>query len=169
MVESLRRDGFVRNIDVRVRTSTGAERMVYLSAELMEITGQSCIFAVARDVTAREESLSALQHQATLLDLACEAIVVIDRDDLVTYGNDAASKLLGAPAQEMRGRPLAEVLATPDPAEVGAASRATRERGVWHGTLKAGTATGGKLHLDVVWSLVTDAEGDATAKLIFLR
>lgn len=165
MAQTLRTHGQVRNLEIQIRTREGDLRWVSVSAELLEVGGESCIFAVARDITAREESLSALQRQAALLDQARDAVAVIDRDDVVTYGNAAAARILALSPDELRGRTMAEALGHPRSGEVEAASRKTRESGVWRGPLEMGDGES----LDAFWSLVTDAEGAASAKLVFLR
>lgn len=163
MTRGLREAGQVRNMEFQIQTRDRQRRWVRTSAELMEVDGEPCLFAVARDVSAREESLLALRRQEALLHQAEDAIVVIDRDDVVTFANEATIRMLGIPRDELKGLKLADVLGTPT-SEVIDASRETRESGVWRGVVEARRGA-----FDAFFSLVTDAEGSALAKLVFLR
>ena len=82
----------------------------------------------------------------------------------MTFGNDAAGRILGFPRGELRGRKLADALGAPTAEAIEEASRQTRETGVWRGILESRR---GPFH--AFCSLVTDAEGSASAKLVFLR
>ncbi|MDA8020616.1 MAG: PAS domain S-box protein [Thermoanaerobaculia bacterium] len=165
LTDALREQGYVRNREVQVRTRDGNLRWVSVSAEALQVDSEPCLFAVARDITGREERLQALHRQAALLDLAIDPIVVMDRDDIVTYGNDAAGQLLGQALEKLRGNTLASALSTESAEEIDHASRMTRQHGVWKGSIRTRDGT----RLDALWSLVTDAEGAASAKLVLLR
>lgn len=164
MTLALRETGQVRNMEFQIHTRDGQLRWVRTSAELLEVDGEPCLFAVARDVSAREESLLALRRQEALLLQAEDAIVVIDRDDVVTFGNEAAGWILGLPREKLKGRKLTDVLDTPASEVIETASRQTRETGVWRGAVESRRGS-----FNAFCSLVTDAEGSASAKLVFLR
>jgi PAS domain S-box-containing protein len=53
MVEKLRRDGRVMELEVRFRTKSGKERQLLLSAHPFQLHGQSCILCILNDVTER--------------------------------------------------------------------------------------------------------------------
>lgn len=169
VMDGLRRDGHVRGVLIGVRRADGGIRQVQLSAEVMEVEGERCVFAAARDVSARNENLAALQLQAEMLDRSREAVAVFDHEDVVTYWNEAATRLLGRSADQVRGRRAHDALDTPREESLSAVSMATRERGVWHGTLDARSADGRQLTLDTFWARATEADGEPTAKLVFLR
>ena len=62
-----------------------------------------------RDVTERRENEGRLDMQAEVLDEVQHAVLVTDATGKVTYWNGAAEALLGWPAAEVIGKPLAEV------------------------------------------------------------
>jgi len=51
VIARLRDIGSIREEDVRFRTKTGAIRQVRLSAELIQVQGESCLLGLSRDVT----------------------------------------------------------------------------------------------------------------------
>ena len=164
MTRQLRETGQVRNLEFQIHRRDGQLRWVRTSAELLEVEGEPCLFAVARDVSTREESLLALRRQEALLHQAKDAVVVIDRDDVVTFANEAAVRILGVPRDELRARKLADALDASKPEVIDTASRQTRVNGVWRGLVESRRG-----NFDAFCTLVTDAQGSASAKLIFLR
>ena len=60
LVERIRSDGSVRNAEIRYRCKDGTERVGLVSAELIEIDGESCIVATIADITERKQAEVAL-------------------------------------------------------------------------------------------------------------
>ena len=56
MVETLRKDGAVRNMEVEFRMKSGEIRNVLWSAEMIDYGEEKCLIAVTRDVTARRRA-----------------------------------------------------------------------------------------------------------------
>jgi len=52
-VTLLKKDGRVRNLEVRTRTRSGATRVSLLSAETIELNGKACLVGVLHDITDR--------------------------------------------------------------------------------------------------------------------
>lgn len=64
---ALARDGLVRDREVRFGLPSGEFRIVQISAEVLEIGGESCVIAVTRDITRQTEAEESLRR--TLLEL----------------------------------------------------------------------------------------------------
>ncbi|RFF28832.1 GGDEF domain-containing response regulator [Wenzhouxiangella sp. 15181] len=61
------------------------------------------------DVTAERQALAAQRFQAQLLGAVGEAVIATDLDGTVRYWNEAAERLYGWSADEVIGRPIADV------------------------------------------------------------
>jgi PAS domain S-box-containing protein len=63
LVQRLKDQGGIRNLETRFRTGSGATRVLLLSSELVDIDGQPCILSAANDITERRRA----EDQLTLL------------------------------------------------------------------------------------------------------
>jgi PAS domain S-box-containing protein len=61
VVEQIKKQGGVRNLELRLRTKSGAARVKLYSAEQIEIGGKQCLLAVCEDITERKRAEEALQ------------------------------------------------------------------------------------------------------------
>ena len=95
------------------------------------------------------------REQASLLDLAADAIIVRGLDNLIVYWNHGAERLYGWTAGEAIGRPAAELLQTA-PEQAAAAERELLETGVWSGQIEQKTKTGANIVANSRWTLVRD-------------
>jgi PAS domain S-box-containing protein len=71
MVQRVKDQGAIRNVEVRLRTKSGVSRVVLLSSELVDIDGRPCLLSASNDITARrraEDQLTLLQ--AITMDVA---------------------------------------------------------------------------------------------------
>jgi PAS domain S-box-containing protein len=79
-----------------------------------------CICIIATDVSEQKQVEMRLQQQATLLDLASDAIVVRDMHNKILFWNRGAETIYGWSGQDVLGRDLTELLKTEfiEPAEI---------------------------------------------------
>ncbi|HEY9615417.1 MAG TPA: PAS domain S-box protein, partial [Microcoleaceae cyanobacterium] len=61
VMERLHRDGMIQNLEVDFRKKSGEIGTVLLSAEVIELSGQSCVLFVNNDITARKRAEDALR------------------------------------------------------------------------------------------------------------
>jgi len=71
-IELLKRDGRLQDVAVRVRTRSGAHRLLHVSAELIEVDGEAAMLTIYRDVTEQERVDAALRDSEERLRLALE-------------------------------------------------------------------------------------------------
>ncbi|RZI44799.1 PAS domain S-box protein [Herbaspirillum sp. HC18] len=122
-----------------------------------QVIGGVAIFHDITELRRREEALAGqarqLQEQASLLDLARDAILARTTDDIITYWNHSAEKLYGYTREEAIGRnshallktrftvPLEEILAT------------MQKQHYWEGELIHVTRDGRELIIFSQWAL----------------
>jgi diguanylate cyclase (GGDEF)-like protein/PAS domain S-box-containing protein len=131
LVQATKGGNNVRNMEATLRTSAGAERVVLLSAEPVEIGDGSALLVTLNDITDRKQLEEQVAHQALhdpLTDLAnrvlfidriglalararrhggVPAVLFLDLDDFKsindTLGHDAGDQLLKEVARRIRG------------------------------------------------------------------
>jgi PAS domain S-box-containing protein len=102
---------------------------------------------------------SSIIEGRALLDAVDVAVIATDADLVVTYGNAAATRLLGFAFDHAVGHGLAEVLITADP-EVAAMALAVVVQGeTWSGPLPIPPRDGTELVVRSTWSPVRDEAG----------
>jgi two-component system, cell cycle sensor histidine kinase and response regulator CckA len=73
LVESLRQQGSVRDLEITFLTKSGEERIALDSADVIEVGGQKCIIAILKDITERkglEKQLRQLQKMEAVGQLS---------------------------------------------------------------------------------------------------
>lgn len=146
-----------------------AAEIIEASAEELALLGRmadNVAFGIVNLLTqADRERLDAQVHeQAALLDIAHEAIQVLDLDGRITYWNRGAQRIYGWNSEEARGRQSIELLDV-DPAKARAAREQLLATGEWQGEMFHHTKDGPDIAADVRLTLVRNAEGGAKAIL----
>ncbi len=117
-----------------------------------------------RDITERKKAERKILQQASLIDLAQDAIVVRDLGHWITSWNKGAERLYGWTADEIKGRQITELLYR----EAGAFETAQRElldKGSWSGEVRQLTKSGQDVIVSSRWTLVRDEEDHPSAVL----
>src|SRR5713101_1858428 len=98
VVEEVKRNGGVRDREMRFRTKSGKVVVILLSVESVELHGQQCLLTVGQDITERKRAEEELQHlSGQLLRLQDEERRRIARDLHDSTGQDlvALATMLG--------------------------------------------------------------------------
>jgi two-component system, cell cycle sensor histidine kinase and response regulator CckA len=106
-----------------------------------------------------------IREQASLLDKAHDAILVLDLQRKIVFWNKGAESLYGWTAPEVLGRDICDLLFK-DACRPPAALEEVFGTGGWSGVLDQATRTGGKVIVESRWALVKDDEGSAKSVLI---
>jgi len=117
-----------------------------------------------REMAERRMLEEKFREQASLLDKAQDAILAHDLEQRITYWNKGAERLYGWSAQEVAGRPLAQLLYK-DPEAFYRASEQVIQTGEWVGELHQIGKDGRNLVIVGHWTLVRDAAGQPKSVL----
>jgi two-component system cell cycle sensor histidine kinase/response regulator CckA len=172
LVDGLRRDGEVVGLEAPFRCKNGKIITGLMSARTLTIDGEECILSITRDITDRKNAERALyvSHAAlkSLVDSLPEAIIALDKDDLVRVWNPVAEKIFGWTAKEVVGKPYP--LVPHEKAEEFRNSIAkilSGERLVEHETVRE-RKDGTLVDVRVSTALIPDAEGGPPLKLAMI-
>jgi PAS domain S-box-containing protein len=113
-----------------------------------------------RDITERKAKEQTIQEQAALLDIATDAILVRDLDNVVQFWNKGAESIYGWQDIEAIGRKTTELFYTDVPPETTIAANTVRQQGAWQGELNKLTKAGKAVTVQSRWTLVRDAAGN---------
>ena len=134
MVETLRRDGRVRNMLSQITTASGDVRQVEISTEAISVDNQECMLSIARDVTERLAMESSLRQAATVFENTNEGVLITDSAAHVVAVNQAFGRITGYPAEKLLGQPLSVLASTTEDQQViEQATTALAEHGQWQG------------------------------------
>jgi len=122
--------------------------------------------AVKEDITARRVAEAQIREQAALLDVAQDAIMVINLDRIVTYWNRAAEKIYGLTSAEALGRTYEELIYSVVPPDFPAAWAQLLKQGTFTDDRQHSTRSGKKIDARTRATVVLDAQD--TAKSILL-
>lgn len=100
-LDRLKRQGSVRNLEVRLRSRSGEIRQCLLSSEVIMLNGVQCSVTVGDDITERKRMEKALRLTQFSVDQAVEAIIWLDPTARIFTVNDTACRMLGYSRQEL--------------------------------------------------------------------
>jgi len=112
----------------------------------------------ATEASERRRQEQQLREQASLLDLAHDAIVVTEMGGIVRYWNRGAERLHGWTRAEVIGHTTKEFLYQ-DLSWFGDAVKILHQQGEWTGDVNKRTKAGGELLMHTHWTLVRDSSG----------
>ena len=127
----------------RVRTVTRLNRYARLNRERAKV----------------EVASQKIHDQAALIDLATDAIVVLDPDGFVQSWNPGAEKVFGTSSPDACGQPLAGLISKGDSARLSKALTETRKTGEWRGDLLAIRPNGDNVIAHSHWTLLRKPNG----------
>ena len=161
-------EGYVgRRFDSASGETLGAVCVLFreplVRAEFVASTLQ--IFAArAAGEMVRQEADQRIREQASLLDKATDAIIVMGLDFRIRFWNKGAEALLGWTPEEALGQPI-QALLWSDPQAFGQAVRCLLEAGTWRGQVDKRRKDGSLLTVEDNWTLVRDESGAPRAIL----
>ena len=111
------------------------------------------------DITERREAEQKLMEQAALLDLAGDAIIVLDMEGRILFWNRGAVDTYGWSAEEAVAQIIHTLLQTRSPIPLQEIKDAILEQGRWEGELEHVTRDGNAIVVTSRWSLRRNGNG----------
>ncbi len=130
-----------------------------IGALLRSLVGLSAIALTAFLVLKSQRDTRALREQATLLDLAQDAIFICDMSDVITYWNGGAEELYGWDRPSAVGKKAARLLQTKYPTPLDKITEELHRTGQWRGEMIHIRRDGSEIILDSRWLLHRDETG----------
>jgi PAS domain S-box-containing protein len=112
--QKLQTRGALINEEVEIfRPLDNTRKTMILSTNTLRISGESCVIAIATDITdrklAEEELKRARNYISNIIDSMPSVLIGVDRDGKVTQWNMAAKTITGIEATDARGKSLPDV------------------------------------------------------------
>ena len=129
----------------------------------MQFAGCDAVLVLTMDRTAQRRAEERVREQASMLNLAADAIMVREIGGRVLFWNKGAERLYGWTAEEAVGKSVLDLFVRvrrPD------AEQELIEKGAWSGEIKHVSKAGAEIVVNSRWTLVLDAEG--RAKSVFV-
>lgn len=117
------------------------------------------LVGMCMDVTARRDAQRQIQSQARALDLANDAILILDHMGTIASWNRGAESLYGWSREEAIGKHVSTLLNTRFPKPLEEVLSDLRNSGEWLGELHQTTRTGEEVIVFSRWTLECDPQG----------
>jgi PAS domain S-box-containing protein len=111
------------------------------------------------NITKRKLAEEKVREQASLLDIASDAILVRDMNDTITYWNEGAERVFGWTAAEIVGKPHPLVQSI-NKDEYVKAKEEVLKNGTWNGEFTQQSKNGKRVIAESRWTLVRNDQGE---------
>jgi two-component system, cell cycle sensor histidine kinase and response regulator CckA len=118
------------------------------------------------EIAERQRGEERLAEQASLLDLAQDAILVRTMDDRIIFWNRGAERLYGWSAREALGKDAIKLLLQAESPDIEKAYRELLKKGQWLGSMRHATRDGQSIIVESRWTLVRDPLGVPKSVLV---
>lgn len=144
----------------------GTRTMALNACQVVRVhEGAPLILLAIEDVTQHHQAQQVIARQATLLDLAQDAILVRSDDGIIQYWNRGAQRLYGWTREEVIGRSTQEILKTVFPVPFEEIKAALMRDGHWEGDLKQEKRDGTPVIVTSQWTVEQDIRRGPTTWL----
>jgi PAS domain S-box-containing protein len=150
---------------LRVSNGESHAATLLVSAARLVVGGRAMVLLCLEDLSESQRAAERVREQAALLDIAYDAITVLDLDGRVLYWNHAAEKLYGWPVEEALGHDAGRLFFEEVPPEFIQALEATLKYEAWNGELRQVNRDGRAVIVHSRATLVRDAAGRAKSIL----
>jgi PAS domain S-box-containing protein len=152
------------------RRKNGSVIDVEISATLIHYGEAEVVMVNLRNITERRRAerklktqATQLQEQAELLDIADDAIIVLDMEGRIIFWNHGAVERYGWAKDEVEGKVAHKLLNTEFPEPLDEIKTKLQRGGRWEGELIQTKKSGEKIVVESRWALRRDRQGNSVA------
>ena len=154
LIERVKAERSVRDVEVMLRTKPGDRRRFLISANLVKLGKKRCLLTIGHDITDRTQGEEALRRKSQLIDLSFEPIFVWDLDNGITEWNRGCERLYGYSRNEALGQVSHQLLRTRFAISPAEAEKALLTKGIWKGELRHVARDGREVIVESRWQLI---------------
>jgi len=157
VVERLQKDGFVKDLEVRVRKADGTAIWTMFSLARAEIGGEKVILGGFVDITRRKELEERLRIYHEVFIHSVDVITVVDKDGHIVERNPAHEQRTGWTDEDVVGKSMFEFLGPEKAAEI---KQAIATTGSYRGEAEGMAKSGVSIPIDISIFPIHNAEGE---------
>jgi two-component system cell cycle sensor histidine kinase/response regulator CckA len=150
---------------VKALRASGEEFPIEASISQTTINDEKVYTVILRDVTEAVRYRQQIEQQSQMLDQVSDAVSVVNREDRITYWNQAATRLFGWTADEALGKKACELLFRGDARVLSEVVRETDARRSWNGELVKVTRSGEPVIVEHRRTVLQDETGQVKGHL----
>ncbi len=157
-----------RNATIPCVHQTRSGRLIDIEStwHLMPFGNHLGVFVINVDRSEQKLTEDKNREQASLLDLAADAIIVRDLDHRILFWNQGAERLYGWSKEEAVGAKTTDIFVG-DAATFATAFNELLGKGMWSGELQQARKDGVAVVVNSRWTLVSDGDGKPKSVLVF--
>jgi PAS domain S-box-containing protein len=121
VLERLKRDGFVTDMEVRVKRADGSPMWTVFSLASSEMAGEKVVLGGFLDITRRKDVEDRLHLYQEIFKHSVDGIMVIDKEGRILERNPAHERRTGFTDEDLKGKTVFDLLTPEKAAEVRAA------------------------------------------------
>jgi PAS domain S-box-containing protein len=121
VLERLKRDGFVTDMEVRVKRADGSPMWMVFSLASSEMAGEKVVLGGLLDITRRKDVEDQLHLYQEIFKHSVDGIMVIDKEGRILERNPSHERRTGFTDEDLKGKTLFDLLTPEKAAEVRAA------------------------------------------------
>ncbi|MBS4027766.1 MAG: PAS domain S-box protein [Ignavibacteriales bacterium] len=157
----LEKEGYLRDVEFTIKRKNGELRTILETSTAVKNEKNDIIAyrGILRDITEKKLIEEKIKQQAALLDIAQDAIIVIDLNDIILFWNKGAESLYGWSKEEVLGKNVLSFAYSEVPSGREIAKTTVITNGEWQGELHQKTKSGKTVDVESHWTLVRDENG----------
>jgi len=118
VLERLKRDGFVTDMEVRVKRADGSPMWTVFSLASSEMAGEKVVLGGFLDITRRKDTEDRLHLYQEVFKHSVDVIMVIDKEGRILERNPAHQRRTGYTDEDLKGKTVYDLLSPEKAAEV---------------------------------------------------
>lgn len=157
VMERLRRDGSIKDLEVRVRRADGTPVWSVFSLAQAEIGGEKVVLGGFLDITRRKELEEKLRIYQEVFTHSVDVITVIDKHGRILQRNPAHEQRTGWTDEDLADKSAFDLLGADKADEI---KKALASRGRYHGEAEGLKKDGTRVPIDISIFPIHDAAGE---------